>query len=80
MMRPCAGSGVRAIQPLPSICLTISLADCGEIIVRVASWALDSEPCARNTDSAVYCGTDRPAGARLSRRRWFSTWSRRPTR
>ena len=53
MMRPWSGSGLRSIQPFASIALTISFADCGDIIVRSASWALDSVPSTRNTDSAV---------------------------
>ncbi len=73
MMRPCEGSGERSIQPFASICLTISLADCGDTMVRVASCAFESAPWARNTDSAVYCGTVTPAGAQQSRRRLPST-------
>jgi hypothetical protein len=44
---------VRAIHPFASIAFTISFADCGDIIVRSASWAFDRVPSTRNTDSAV---------------------------
>lgn len=73
MMRPWLGSGSRAIQPRPSIILTISLADWGEVSERSASCALESCPCVLRNDSVVYCGTVSPSGSRLSRIRRLST-------